>query len=101
MFLDITANPGNIKKYQDNPKMMALINKLCGSDGSVAASDLLGFLGSMAAGGLGGAGGAGGAGGLGGLGGLFSGAGGATATPPPAAEQKPSAPKASDEVELD
>ncbi|XP_043266938.1 putative protein FAM10A4 [Venturia canescens] len=81
MFLDISTNPANIKKYENNPKMMEILSKFCGSDGKDAVNGLLGF--------------------LKGMGGLYSGAGGATANPPPAAEPKPSAPKASDEVELD
>lgn len=84
-FKDISANPANIMKYQNNPKVMALVTKMAGKMGG------------------GGGGGMGGLGGMAGMmGGLFGGMGGggapggagpappgASPTPPPSGPPKP------------
>ena len=54
-FKDISANPANIMKYQNNPKVMALVTKMASKMG----------------GGGGGGGGMPGMGGMGGLGGEY------------------------------
>jgi len=80
-FQDISANPANIMKYQNNPKVMALINKMAGKMGG--GGGMGGGLGGMM-GGLGGM--------MGGMGAAMGGMGGAA--PTPSAEPKPAeAPK--------
>ncbi len=41
-FKDISTNPANIAKYQDNPKVKALIEKLAGKFGSGAGGSPFG-----------------------------------------------------------
>merc|ERR1719171_2458636 len=66
-FKDISANPANIMKYQNNPKVMNLVTKMAGKMGGAGGG---GGGGMPGMGGLGGM--AGGLGGMmGGLGGLF------------------------------
>lgn len=77
-FKDIMANPMNIMKYQNNPKIMKILNEL----GAAAAG---GGAGGFPGGFPGGFGGAGGAGGFPGFPGGFPGAGG---NPPPQAPPK-------------
>ena len=57
-FKDIMSNPGNIMKYQGNPKVMALLQKMAGKMG-----------GGGMGGGMPGMGGMGGMPGMGGMGG--------------------------------
>ena len=72
-FQDISTNPGNMAKYQNNPKVMALITKMMGKFGGDAPGGMPGM------------------GGMGGMGGGFPGGmpggfpGGAPSGPPPTA----------------
>merc|ERR1712128_248795 len=90
-FKDISSNPANIMKYQSNPKVMALVNKMASKMGGMGGMPGMG-------GGMPGMGGMGGMPGMGGLGGMFGGMGGgagpgagpgAGATPPPSGTSKP------------
>merc|ERR1719468_368918 len=82
-FKDISSNPANIMKYQNNPKVMALVTKMAGKMGA-------GGPGGGAGGGMPGMGGLGGLGGMmGGLGGLFGGMGGGGGAAPVVQEQEP------------
>jgi len=80
-FKDISTNPANIMKYQNNPKVMALVNKMASKFGGG------GGMGGGMPGGMGGLGGMAGMAGM--MGGMFGGGGGgggasaADSTPPP------------------
>jgi len=83
-FKDISSNPANIMKYQNNPKVMALVTKMASKMGGPGGMPGMG----------GGMGGFPGMGGMGGLGGMFGGMGGgpsagAAPTPPPTGAPKP------------
>ena len=86
-FQDISTNPGNMAKYQNNPKVMALITKMMGKFGGDAPGGMPGMGGGMP--GMGGMGG--GMPGMGGMGGGFPGGmpggfpGGASSGPSPTA----------------
>ena len=41
-FQEISTNPANIAKYQDNPKVQALINKIAGKMGGGAGAGMFG-----------------------------------------------------------
>lgn len=92
-FKDISTNPANIMKYQSNPKVMALVNKMASKFGG----------GGMGGGGMPGMGGMGGMGGMAGMagmmGGLFGGGGGGASSgptsPPPASSSAPPKPPTS------
>jgi suppressor of tumorigenicity protein 13 len=85
-FKDISANPANIMKYQSNPKVMALVNKMASKFGGGG-----GMGGGMP--GMGGMGGLGGMAGMAGMmGGLFGGGGPSASAPPPASAPAPAEP---------
>lgn len=46
-FKEITANPSNILKYQSNPKIMALINKMASKFGGGMPGGFPGMMGGM------------------------------------------------------
>ena len=79
-FADVSKNPGNIMKYQDNPKVMALITKMTQKLGGAGGGGMPGFPGGMPGfpGGMGG----GFPGGMGGPGGPGAPTGGAPRPPP-------------------
>jgi len=86
-FQDISTNPANMAKYQNNPKVMKLINQMMGKFGGGGGAPggmpgMPGMGGGMPGmgGGMPGMGGMGGFPGMGGMGGF---PGGASATPPP------------------
>merc|ERR1719245_2403225 len=81
-FKDIMSNPGNIMKYQGNPKVMALLQKMAGKMGGGGGMPGMGGMGGMP--GMGG----GMPGGMPGMGGFPCGMGGgatgaSSAAPPP------------------
>jgi len=93
-FKDISSNPANIMKYQNNPKVMALVNKM--------ASKFGGGGGGMP--GMGGMGGLGGMAGMAGMmGGLFGGGGappsGGSSAPPPSSSSPPKPPTSTDDLD--
>jgi len=98
-FKDISSNPANIMKYQNNPKVMALVTKMASKMGGGGGGGMPGMMGGMP--GMGGLGGM-----MGGLGAMFGGMGGAgagaggSAGPPPGASQPPP-PKPSSTDDLD
>jgi len=89
-FKDISSNPANIMKYQNNPKVMALVNKMASKMGGMGGMPGMGGMGGMP--GMGG-----GFPGMGGLGGMFGGMGGGAGagpgagatSPPPSGASKP------------
>jgi len=95
-FKDISSNPANIMKYQNNPKVMALVTKMASKmGGGGGGGGMPGMMGGMP--GMGGMGGLGGM--MGGLGAMFGGMGGAGAGAgagaAPGASQPPPPPKPS------
>ncbi|KMQ88841.1 protein fam10a4 isoform x3 [Lasius niger] len=46
-FKDISANPTNVLKYQNNPKIMALINRMASKFGGVGGAPGMSFPGGM------------------------------------------------------
>lgn len=90
-FKDISSNPANIMKYQNNPKVMALVNKMASKFGG-------------GGGGMPGMGGMGGLGGMAGMmGGLFGGGGapssGGSSAPPPSSTAPPKPPTSTDDLD--
>ena len=86
-FQDITSNPANIMKYQNNPKVMALLTKMAGKMGGGGG----GMGGMPGMGGMGGMPGMGGMGGMPGMGGFpgMGGMGGMGAAEPETSAPKP------------
>ena len=97
-FKDIMSNPGNIMKYQGNPKVMALLQKMAGKMGGGGGMPGMGGMGGMP--GMGGMGGMGGgmSGGMPGMGGFPGGMGGATGS---SGDSAPPPPKPSSTDDLD
>ena len=89
-FQDISSNPANIMKYQNNPKIMALVTKMAGKMGGGGGMPGMGGMGGMP-----GMGGMGGMPGMGGMGGMFGGMGGGAPNPQPSSGGAPPKPSAS------
>jgi len=104
-FQDISTNPANMAKYQNNPKVMQLINKMMGKFGGGGAPGgmpgMPGMGGGMPGmgGGMPGMGGIPGMGGMGGMPGGFP--GGASEPPPTAGGTKSAQPPPSSTDDLD
>ena len=103
-FKDIMANPGNIMKYQGNPKVMALLQKMASKmGGGGGMPGMMGGMGGGMPGMPGGMGGMpGGMGGMpGGMGGFPGGMGGAAGSAGSPGNSAPPPPKPSSTDDLD
>merc|ERR1712241_959817 len=101
-FQDISTNPANMAKYQNNPKVMQLINKMMGKFGGGGGAGGMPGMPGMGGGMPGMGGGMPGMGGFPGMGGMPGGfPGGASAPPPTSGGTKSAQPPPSSTDDLD